>query len=138
MVGEKLLLSVSLPKVVMRFGKKGNLNRLYIGLFEVYESIVEMDYRLALPPSLSIVHPIFHVSMIRKYVGNLSLPMDFSTVQLDGDSTYDVEPMAILDRQVRKLRSKNIAYVKVQWRGHPVEEDTWETAWDTEHISTPI
>jgi len=41
--------------------------------------------------------------------------------------TYDMEPMAILDRQVRKLRSKNIASVKVQWRGQPVEESTWET-----------
>jgi len=41
--------------------------------------------------------------------------------------TYDVDPVAILGRQVRKLRSKDIASVKVQWRGRPVEEATWET-----------
>ncbi|XP_070039923.1 uncharacterized protein [Nicotiana tomentosiformis] len=35
--------------------------------------------------------------------------------------------VAILERQVRKMRSKDIASVKVQWRGQPVEEATWET-----------
>ena len=41
--------------------------------------------------------------------------------------TYDVEPIAILGRHVRKLRSKDIASVKVQWRGRPIEEATRET-----------
>ncbi|XP_070030035.1 uncharacterized protein [Nicotiana sylvestris] len=86
----------------------------------------EVAYKLALPPSLSSVHPVFHVSMLRKYVGNPSDFLDSSTIQLDGDMTYDVEPVAILDQQVRKLRSKYIASVKVQWRGQPVEEATWE------------
>ncbi|XP_070036361.1 uncharacterized protein [Nicotiana tomentosiformis] len=63
----------------------------------------------------------------KKYVGDLSRVLDFSTVQLDDDLTYDVEPLAILGRQVRKLRSKDIASVKVQWRGQPVEQDTWDT-----------
>ncbi|XP_070042570.1 uncharacterized protein [Nicotiana tomentosiformis] len=48
------------------------------------------------------------------YYGDSSHVLDFSTVQLDVDLTYDVEPMAILDRQVQKLRSKKIASVKVQ------------------------
>ena len=83
--------------------------------------VVEVAYRLALPPSLSGVHPVFYVSKLQKYYGDMSHILDFSTVQLDGYLTYDVEPVAILDRQVRKLRSKNIASVKVQWRGQPVE-----------------
>ncbi|XP_070013680.1 uncharacterized protein [Nicotiana sylvestris] len=49
---------------------------------------------------------------------------DFSTVQLDGDLTYVVEPVDILEGQVRKLRSKDIASVKVQLIGRPVEEAT--------------
>ncbi|XP_070013619.1 uncharacterized protein [Nicotiana sylvestris] len=53
--------------------------------------------------------------------------MDFSTIQLDDDLTYDVEPVAILGHQVRKLRSKDIASVKVQWRGRPMEEAIWDT-----------
>ncbi|XP_070025595.1 uncharacterized protein [Nicotiana sylvestris] len=49
-----------------------------------------------------------------KYVGDLSHVLDFSTVQLDDYLTYDVELVAILERQVQKLRSKDIASVKVQ------------------------
>ncbi|XP_070032063.1 uncharacterized protein [Nicotiana tomentosiformis] len=60
----------------------------------------------------------------KKYYGDSSHVLNFSTVQLDGNLTYEVEPVAILDRQVRKLRSKNIASVKVQWRGQAVEEAT--------------
>ena len=36
------------------------------------------------------------------------------------------EPVAILDREVRKLRSREIASIKVQWKNRPVEESTWE------------
>ncbi|XP_070054162.1 uncharacterized protein [Nicotiana tomentosiformis] len=114
MVGEKIFLRVFPMNGVMRFGKKGKLSPQYIGPFEVLGSIGEVAYKLALPPSLLSVHPVFHVSILRKYFGDLSHVLDFSTVQLDEDLTYDVEPMAILGRQVRKLKSKNIASVKVQ------------------------
>ncbi|XP_070056577.1 uncharacterized protein [Nicotiana tomentosiformis] len=61
--------------------------------------------------------------MVReKYFGDPSPVLDFIMVQLDGDLTYDVEPVTILGRHVRKLRSKDISSVKVQWRGQPVEE----------------
>ncbi|XP_070010641.1 uncharacterized protein [Nicotiana sylvestris] len=50
----------------------------------------------------------------QKYIGDPSHVLDFSTVQLDGELTYDVEPAAILERQVQNLRSKDIASVKVQ------------------------
>ncbi|XP_070004487.1 uncharacterized protein [Nicotiana sylvestris] len=98
MVGEKVLLRVSPMKGVMGFGKKGKLSPRYIGLFEVLERIKEVIYKLALPPSLSSVHPVVHVSMFWKHFDDPSYVLDFSMVQLDGNLTYDVEPMAILDR----------------------------------------
>ncbi|XP_070054165.1 uncharacterized protein [Nicotiana tomentosiformis] len=95
-------------------GKRGKLSSRFVGPFEVLRRIGEMAYKLALPPSLSSVHLVFHVSTLRKYIGDPSHVLDFSTVQLDSDMTYDVEPVAILEWQVRKLRSKDIALVKVQ------------------------
>ncbi|XP_070044953.1 uncharacterized protein [Nicotiana tomentosiformis] len=56
--------------------------------------------------------------------------VDFSLVQLNKDLTYDEESVAILDMQVRKLRSKNIASVKVQWRGQTFEEEAWKIEHD--------
>ncbi|XP_070010200.1 uncharacterized protein [Nicotiana sylvestris] len=67
------------------------------------------------------------IGPFKKYVSNPSHVLDLNTVQLDSDMTYDLDPVAILDRQVRKLRSKDIVFVKVQWRGQLVKEATWET-----------
>ena len=44
--------------------------------------------------------------------------------------SYEEEPVAILDREVRKLRSKEIASKKVQWKNRSVEESTWENEAD--------
>ncbi|XP_070003349.1 uncharacterized protein [Nicotiana sylvestris] len=93
----KVLLRDSSIKGVMRIEKKGKLSPRYIRTFEVLERIGEVAYRLALPPSISSAHLVFHVSMLQKYVGSPSHVFHFSTVQLDGDLSYDVEPMAILD-----------------------------------------
>ncbi|XP_070013213.1 uncharacterized protein [Nicotiana sylvestris] len=130
MVGEKVLLKVSPIKGVMRFGNKGMLSPGFIVPFEVLQRIKEVAYKLALPLVLSSVHSVFHVSMLWKYIGNPSHVLDFSTVQMEGDLTYDVELVAILGWQVRKLRSKDIDSVKVQWRSRPVKEATWETERD--------
>ncbi|XP_075081711.1 uncharacterized protein LOC142166406 [Nicotiana tabacum] len=114
----------------MRFGKKDKLSIRFIGPFKVLERVGEVAYKLALQPSLSGVQMVFHVSMLRKYYKDLSYVFHFSSVHLDNDLTYDEEPLAILDRQVQKLRSKDISSIKVQWRVQLVEEATWETEHD--------
>ena len=52
---------------VIRFGKRGKLSPRYLGPLEVFERVGAVVYRLALPPSLSSFHEVFHVSMLRKY-----------------------------------------------------------------------
>ncbi|XP_070056226.1 uncharacterized protein [Nicotiana tomentosiformis] len=47
-----------------------------------------------------------------------------SMVHLNEYLTYEEEPIAILDRHVQKLRSKDISSVKVLWKGQPIEEAT--------------
>ncbi|XP_059292580.1 uncharacterized protein LOC132046051 [Lycium ferocissimum] len=129
-VGEQVLLKVSPMKGVMRFGKRDKLSPRYIGPFEIRRRIGEVAYELALPPGLSGVHPVFHVSMLKKYHSDGSYIIHWDSVLLDENLSYEEEPIAILDRQVRKLRTKEIASVKVQWKDRPVEEATWETEAD--------
>ena len=50
----------------------------------------------------------------------------WDSVLLDESFSYEEEPVAILYREVRKFRSKEIASIKVQWKNRPVEESTWE------------
>ncbi|EOX94130.1 DNA/RNA polymerases superfamily protein [Theobroma cacao] len=125
-VGDHVFLKVSPTKGVMRFGKKGKLNPRYIGPFEILEKVGAVAYRLALPPDLSNIHPVFHVSMLRKYNPDPSHVIRYETIQSQNDLTYEEQPVAILDRQVKKLRSKDVALVKVLWRNHTSEEVTWE------------
>ncbi|XP_070050210.1 uncharacterized protein [Nicotiana tomentosiformis] len=126
MVGEKVLLKVSLMMGIMRFRKKGKLSPRFIGPFELLRRVGDVAYELAFPPSLSVVHPIFHVSMLRRYHADRSHVLDFSTIQLDESLGFEEEPVAIVDWQVHQLISKKIYVVKVRWRGQPVEEVTWE------------
>ncbi|WMV46491.1 hypothetical protein MTR67_039876 [Solanum verrucosum] len=86
--GEQVLLKVSPIKGVMKFDKRGKLSSRYIGPFEILDCVGLVAYRLALPLSLSRVHLVFHVSMLKK------------------------------------LRTKEIKYVNVQWKHRPVEEAT--------------
>ena len=125
-VGEKVFLKVAPMKGVMRFGKKGKLSPRFIGPFEILERIGDVAYRLALPPSLSGVHNVFHVSMLRKYVSNSSHVLSYEPLQLRDDLTYEEVPIRILDNKEQILRTKKIDLVKVLWRNHAVEEATWE------------
>ncbi|XP_070041058.1 uncharacterized protein [Nicotiana tomentosiformis] len=111
-------------KGMMQFGKKGKLIPRFIGTFEILVRVGEVAYRFALPPIFVRVHLIFYVFMLWKYHKDRSNVLDFSTVHLDENLIYDEESVAILNRQVRKLRSKDIPYVKVCLRGQPTEEAT--------------
>ncbi|XP_017976440.1 PREDICTED: uncharacterized protein LOC108661956 [Theobroma cacao] len=125
-VGDHAFLKVSLTKGVMRFGNKGKLSPRYIGPFETLERVGVVAYRLALLLDLLNIHTMFHVSMLRKYNSDPSHVIRYETIQLKYDLTYEEKTVAILDRQVKKLCSKDVASVKVLWRNDTSEEVTWE------------
>ncbi|XP_059282047.1 uncharacterized protein LOC132035912 [Lycium ferocissimum] len=117
-------------KGVMRFGKKGKLSPRYIGPYRILRKVGLVAYELELPQDLTAVHPVFHVSMLRKCVRDPSLIVPADTITVKDGLTYEEIPVAILDRQVRKLRTKEVASVKVLWRSQKVEEATWEAEED--------
>ena len=57
-------------KGVIRFGRKGKLSPRYVGPYQIVRKIGNVAYELDLPFDLEAAHPIFHVSMLRKYVGD--------------------------------------------------------------------
>ena len=87
-VGDHVFLKVMLKRGVVSFGKCGKLSPRFIGPFEILERIGTLAYRLALPPSMSGVHEVFHVSMLRKYTPNPAHVVDWEQIEVDTDGTF--------------------------------------------------
>ena len=111
---------------MVRFDKRGKLSPRFIGPFEILEWIGTVAYRLALPPSMSSVHEVFHVSMLRKYTPDPAHVVDWGQIEVDTDETFEDGPVCILDFRDQVLRRKTVRLVRVLWRHYGVEESTWE------------
>ena len=61
-------MKISPIRGVVRFGKKGKLTPRYVGPYEILQRVGKLAYELKLPSELASVHPIFHVSMLKKYI----------------------------------------------------------------------
>ncbi|XP_073019314.1 uncharacterized protein [Primulina eburnea] len=93
-------------KGVMRFGNRGKPRPRYIGPFEILDRVGTLANRVALPPNLAGVHNVFNVSMLRKYIENISHALSYESLQLAPDISYEEMHVQILDRHERRLRNK--------------------------------
>jgi hypothetical protein len=67
-VGDFVYLRVSPTKGVQRFGIKGKLAPRYVGPFEILEICALVAYKLLLPPQMTAIHDVFHVSQLKKCI----------------------------------------------------------------------
>src|SRR6266542_4192133 len=126
-VGSWAYLRVSPMKGVHKFGVKGNLAPRYIGPFRILQQCGPVAYQLELPPHLSSMHNVFHVSQLKKCLRVPSEAVEIEIIQLEPDLTYREHPIKILDQKEHATRRKAIKSYKVQWSNHSEEEATWET-----------
>ena len=127
-IGDRVFLKISPWKGVLRFGKRGKLSPRYIGPYEIVSKVGPLAYKLKLPPKLSRIHDIFHVSMFRKYIPDPSHVFREQPVQLKENLTYEEKLVHIFYRKEQVLRSKVIPLVKVLWKNHEREAATWVPA----------
>ena len=124
--GDHVFLKVMPEREVIRFGKRGKLSPRYIGPFKVLKRVGAVAYRLALSPSLSSVHKVFHVSMLQKYTPDPTHIVDWGELVVDADWTFEEGPVRIMDSREQVLRGETVRLVKVLWQHRGVEEATWE------------
>ncbi|WMV58778.1 hypothetical protein MTR67_052163 [Solanum verrucosum] len=124
-VDDWVFLKVSPMKGVMSFGKKGKLSSRYIGPYIISKRIGNVAYELELPQELSAIHLVFHISMLKKCMGDPSLIIPIEDIGIKDRLSYEEIPIQILDYQVCKLRTKEVALVKVLWRNKFIEEAIW-------------
>jgi hypothetical protein len=124
--GDHVFLKVSPTTAVGRSTKVKKLQPRYVGPFQILQRVGPVAYRLALPPNLSNLHDVFHVSQIRKYVPDPSHVLIPDEIKLKSNASYQAQPVEILDRGEKTLRNKVIPLVKVLWQSIHSSEVTWE------------
>lgn len=117
-------------KGVIRFGKSGKLAPRFVGPFPIIERIEKLAYRVELPSSLAGVHDVFHVSHLRKCIRDPETtitPTMLDDLVVKPDMTIVRKPIRIVARDEKKLRSKTVRLVRVQW-----SDDERDCTWGTE------
>jgi hypothetical protein len=124
--GDHVFLKVT-PKLGLRgvFRTK-KLCLRYVGPFLILKRIGPVAYQLALPPVMSGLHDVFHVSQLKKYIPDPFQPVELDSIELKSDFTFQPKPERIVDRDVKSLKNKEIPIVKVLWKGSPDSEAKWE------------
>ena len=88
------------------------------------QKIGTMAYKLELPAS-SRVHPVFHVSCLKKVIGE-NIPVQTVLPELDGEGKIILEPEAVMEKRTRQLRNRSISEYLIKWKNLPTEDSTWE------------
>ncbi|XP_050877515.1 uncharacterized protein LOC127081286 [Lathyrus oleraceus] len=106
--------------------KSRKLMPRFIGSYHISKKVGDVAYRITLPPSLANLHDVFHVSQLRRYIEDPSHVVQLDDVEVRDNLTVETLPMRIEDREVKQLRGKEIALVKVVWGGPAGRNVTWE------------
>ncbi|XP_016178336.1 uncharacterized protein LOC107620724 [Arachis ipaensis] len=124
--GDHVFLKITPTTGVGRALKVRKLSPRYLGPFQILRRVGKSAYQLALPPNLSRLHNVFHVSQLRKYQYDPSHVLQQEDVTLKDDLTFELPATEIVDRSTKQLRSKMIRLVKVAWGSGNSREYTWE------------
>jgi hypothetical protein len=125
-VGDFVYVKVSRMRGLRRFKVRGKLAPRFIGPFKILGKRGEVAYQLELPPQLSDVHDVFHVSKLKKCLRVPKEQIPMKDLDAKEDLSYQEYPIKILETFERITRNKRIKMCKVQWSHHTEEEATWE------------
>ena len=104
----------------------------YFGLYQVEDKIRAAAYKLRLPVD-SQLHPVFHVSLLKRKIGaNGNIGTE---LPIQGD-VHKMEPIAILDERTVKRGNKAMTQILVHWTNSFSEDATCEFLYDLQQRFT--
>jgi hypothetical protein len=121
--GDFVYLKVSPIRGTRSFQVHGKLAPRYIGPYQVLKKMGAVAYRLELPEGMADIHPVFHVSQLRRC---LRLPerewVPEEEIALQKDLRYQEVPVKILNTVIKRTRNSEVRICRVQWSRHGVME----------------
>jgi hypothetical protein len=124
-VGDEVLLSTA-NLHLKSHGTRKLLPR-WIGPFAVTHQINPVAYRIKLPPELRI-HDVFHISVLKPFRADGSMPAPPVPEVIDGELEFEVEAI-LAHKDVRRGRSrKQVRQFLIKWAGYGIESNSWEPA----------
>jgi len=124
-VGDHVFLRVTRTTGVGRALHSRKLLPKFLGPYQITRRIGPVAYEIALPPQLANLHPVFHVSQLRKYVFDPAHVLEAEDIHIREDLTIEVPPIALEDSKVEERRGKIVSLVKVIW-DRRTGDSTWE------------
>ncbi|WVZ63452.1 hypothetical protein U9M48_013083 [Paspalum notatum var. saurae] len=125
-VDDFVYLKVSPMRGIRRFNMKGKAAPRYIGPFKIVERKGEVAYKLELPPNLSGIHNVFHVSQLKKCLRVRKNKHPLEGPDVREDLTYTEHPVKILETSERVTRNRRVKMCECEWKHHTEDEATWE------------
>ncbi|XP_052732478.1 uncharacterized protein LOC128196266 [Vigna angularis] len=125
--GDHVFLRLHPTTGVGRAVRPKKLSPKFVGPYQILRKIGPVAYELSLPPQLSNLHPVFHVSQLRKYVADPSHILELEDVRLCQDRTLEMRPIRIEDSDTKYYKRKAVRMVKIVW-----DEKTGDATWEVE------
>ena len=113
-------------QVLVEFWSNAKLAPKYYGPYPILDQIGAVAYKVQLPAN-SLIHNVFHVSQLKKFVGSALTSYHYPSTHED---TMLKEPEAILDRMSVKRGNQAVTKVLIKWKNQLPEEATWEILFD--------
>lgn len=125
-VGQEVLLSSK--NIPLKHPGSNKLLPRWLGPFRVAKRVSSVAYKLELPNTMSRLHPVFHVSLLKPYYSDGSYQPPPPVLLQDGSEEYEVE--TILSHRDRSLPNSThtVREYLIKWKGYTHEHNTWEPA----------
>lgn len=119
------------------FGLRGSLKlrSKYYGPFKILARVGEVSYRLQLPDTTNI-HPVFHISHLKKHVGQNAVPLPHVPLVTE-EGKIKTSPFAVLDERIIQRQKSPVKQLLIHWESLGPEDATWEDlSFITAHFPT--
>ena len=104
--------------------KNLKLSAKYFGPFRIIEKVRTVAYKLQLPPGAR-VHPVFHVSLLKRKIGDAQSAVPVLP-ELDATDQCLLQPEKVMKRRVTMSDSQPVIQYLIKWNHLPNSEASWE------------